>query len=157
MKIAIELSDFYLDEEQDLEPALKKTIINQAVAKITADLKAKIEDGVIKEVKAQVEQTLYRKIGTFVAECIANDKIKDGGYSNSAEITLQEWVKKQFTRNAYEKAPVDDLIKKLAANFGEEMKKRYDLLFASQLVVKMKESGFIKEEAIALLLENKNS
>lgn len=37
------------------------------------------------------------------------------------------------------------------------MKKRYDLLFASQLVAKMKESGFIKEEAIALLLDNKQS
>jgi hypothetical protein len=156
MKITIDISDFYLDEEQDLEPALKKTIIHQAVTKITADLKAKIEDGVNKEVKAQVEQTLYRKIGTFVAECIANDKIKDG-YHNSPEITLQEWVKKQFTRNSYDKAPVDELIKKLAANFGDEMKKRYDLLFASQLVVKMKESGFIKEEAIALLLENKTS
>lgn len=155
MKFTIEVDDFYL-EEGELEGALKKHIITSCVHKITTDLKAKIEDGVTKEIKAQVEQTLYRKIGTFVAECIINDKIKDG-YSNGPDITLQEWVKKQFTRNAYEKAPVDDVIKKLAAAFGEEMKKRYDLLFASQLVVKMKESGFIKEEAIALLLENKTS
>lgn len=154
MKFTIEVDDFYM-EEGDLETELKRHIITSCVHKITTDLKQKIEDGVTKEIKAQVEQTLYRKIGTFVAECIANDKIKNG-YSGSPEITLQEWVKQQFTKNAYEKAPVDDTIKKLAAAFGEEMKKRYDLLFASQLVVKMKDSGFLKEEAVQLLLNPGN-
>lgn len=155
MKFTIEVDDFYL-EEGDLESELKRHIIASCVHKITTDLKQKIEDGVIKEVKAQVEQTLYRKIGTFVTECITNDKIK-GRYSNDPEVTLQQWVKDQFTETARQKAPVDDIIRKLASAFGEEMKKRYDLLFASQLVAKMKESGFIKEEAIALLLDNKQS
>lgn len=155
MKFVIEVDDFYL-EEGDLESNLKGHIIASCVQKITSDLKQKIEDGVTKEVKAQVEQTLYRKIGTFVSECIANDKIK-GYYSSDTELTLQEWVKKQFTQTAREKAPVDENIRKLAVVFGDELKKRYDLLFASQLVAKMKESGFIKEEAIALLLDNKPS
>lgn len=153
MKFVIEVDDFYM-EDGDLESKLKNHIITSCVHQITQKLKEKIEEGVNKEVKAQVEQTLYRKIGTFVSESIANDKIK-GHYSNDPEITLQEWVKKQFTKNAADKAPVDDVIKKLANQFGEEMKKRYDLLFASQLVAKMKESGFIKEEVIGLLLDNK--
>jgi len=153
MKFTIEVDDFYI-EEGDLESNLKSHIITSCVHKITTDLKQKIDDGVSKEIKAQVEQTLYRKIGMFVTECIANDKIK-GYYSSDPQITLQEWVKTQFTETARQKAPVDDTIRKLAVAFGDEMKKRYDLLFASQLVAKMKESGFIKEEAIALLLENK--
>lgn len=150
MKFIIEVEDFYM-EEGDLESELKRHIITSVVHKITTDLKQKIEDGVIKEVKAQVEQTLYRKIGAFVTDCIANDKIK-GRYSNDPEVTLHEWVKDQFTEKAREKAPVDDTIRKLANAFGEELKKRYDLLFASQLVAKMKDSGFIKEEAVQLLL-----
>ena len=150
MKFTIEVEDFYM-EEGDLESNLKQHIIRDCVHKITTDLKKKIEDGVDKEVKAQVEQTLYRKIGAFVTESIANDKIK-GRYSNSPEITLQEWVKEQFTANAASKAPVDSIIQNLATKFGEEMKKRYDLLFASQLVAKMHESGLIKEDAIKLLL-----
>jgi hypothetical protein len=153
MKFTIEVDDFYM-EEGDLETSLKSHIISSCVQQITKELKQKIEDGVAKEVKAQVEQTLYRKIGTFVSECIANDKIK-GYYSTDPEMTLQEWVKNQFVKNAREKAPVDDIIKKLAEQFGAEMKKRYDLLFASQLVAKMKESGFLKEEVISLLIDNK--
>jgi hypothetical protein len=152
MKITIDVEDFYI-EEGDLQAELKRHVISSAVHKVTTDLKQKIEDGVIKEVKAQVEQTLYRKIGTLVSECIATDKIK-GRYSGDPEVTLQEWIKEQFTETARSKAPVDDVIKKLATAFGEEMKKRYDLLFASQLVAKMKDSGFLKDEAVQLLLTN---
>lgn len=152
MKFTIEVEDFYM-EEGDLESNLKSHIINACVSKITSDLKVKIEDGVQKEVKAQVEQTLYRKIGSFVTESIENDKIK-GRYANDPEMTLQEWVKLQFTEKAREKAPTDAVIEKLAKQFGEELKKRYDLLFASQLVTKMKDSGFLKEEVANLLLNN---
>lgn len=152
MKFTIEIEDFYLDEESDLEPALKKHIIHDCIRQITTALKDKIEDGVNKEVKAQVEKGLSRKITSFVTECIESDKIK-GRYSSDPEMTLQEWVKQRFIETAREKSPVDDVIQKLAKQFGEEMKKRYDLLFASQLVAKMKDSGFLKEEAVQLLLK----
>jgi hypothetical protein len=150
MKFTIEVDDFWL-EDSELEPALKKFVTDSVIVQINQSIKAKVEEAVTKEVKAQVEQTLYRKIGTFVTECIANDKIK-GHYSNTPELTLQEWVKTQFVETARSKAPIDDKIRTLAAAFGEEMKKRYDLLFASQLVAKMKDSGFLKDEAVQLLL-----
>lgn len=150
MKFTIEVEDFYL-EEGDLEGALKKHIIDSCVYKITQEIKTKIDDGVNKEVKAQVEQTLYRKIGSLVSECIASDKVK-GRHSNDPEITIQEFIKQKFVETAKEKAPTDEFIRKLASQFGEELKKRYDLLFASQLVAKMKDSGFLKEEAVQLLL-----
>lgn len=154
MKFIIEVSDFYLDEEQDLESALKKHLIYEITKQINDAIKQKVEDGVTKEVKAQVEQSLYRKIAKLTEDVIASDKVK-GRYSNSPELTLTEYIKELFVQTARDKAPVDATIQKLANAFGEELKKRYDLLFASQLVAKMKESGFIKEEVIALLLDNK--
>jgi hypothetical protein len=151
MKFTIELEDFYM-EEGDLESNLKQHIITSVVQKIRKELEQKIDDGVTKEVKAQVEQTLYRKISAYVSECITNDKIK-GRYSNDPDITLQEWVKQQFQSKAQEKAPVDSKIQDLANRFAEEMKKRFDLLFASQLVAKLSEGGLLKEDAVKLLLE----
>jgi hypothetical protein len=150
MTFKIEVDDFYM-EEGDLASELKRTITNDVTAQIRKMLEAKIEDGITKEVKAQVEQTLYRKIVTYVGECIANDKVK-GRYSGDPEVTLQEWVKLQFTETAKSKAPVDDAIKKLAVQFGDELKKRYDLLFASQLVAKLSDGGLLKEDAVKLLL-----
>jgi len=153
MKFTIEVDDFYI-EESDLESALKQYIISECVRQITEKLKSKIEDGVNKEVKAQVEQSLYRKIASFTEETISNDKIK-GRYGNDPDQTLQEYIKSQFNETARQKAPVDDTIKKLAESFGNELKKRYDLLFASQVVAKLSEGGLLKEDAVKLLLENK--
>lgn len=151
MKFIIETNDFYM-EDGDLEIKLKQYIIHDVVMQIQKNIEQKINDGITKEVKAQVEQTLYRKIGTYVTECIANDKIK-GPYSNNQEMTLQEWVKLQFVEKARDKAPIDSKIQQLADSFGVEMKKRYDLLFASQLVAKLGEVGLIKEDVIRLLLD----
>lgn len=150
MKFTIEVDDFYL-EEGDLESNLKQYIIRECVNKITSDLKSKIEDGVQKEVKAQVEQTLYRKIGSLVAETIENDKIK-GRYSNDPEVTLQEWVKQQFFTTAASKSPVNEKIEALAKVFGEEMKKRYDMVFASGIVQKLHENGLLKDDVVTKLI-----
>lgn len=154
MKFTIEVEDFWLGEDSNLEPALKKFITDDVVRQIELSIKTKVEDGINKEVKSQVEQNLYRKIASITNECIAADKIK-GRYSNDPEMTLQEYIKQQFTSTAREKAPVDEVIKKLAEGFGVELKKRYDLLFASQLVAKLGEGGLLKEDAVRLLLDNK--
>lgn len=150
MKFTISVEDFWLDEEQELEPKLKSHIIHNVVQQIHQSIKTKIDEHVTKEVKAQVEQSLYRKISTLVGEIIATDKIK-GRYSNDPEMTLQEWVMSEFKTNTrYES--IQEHIKKLAASFGEDMKKRFDLLYASQIVAKMGDAGLLKEDAVKLLL-----
>lgn len=149
MKFTIEVDDFYLDGEE-LDSALKDHIKRDVVASIHASIKQKVEDHVTKEVKAQVEQQLYRKISTLVGEIIATDKVK-GRYSSDPDMTLQEWVMSEFKNNSrYE--TIQDHIKKLANSFGEDMKKRFDLLYASQIVAKMGDAGLLKEDAVKLLL-----
>lgn len=150
MKFVISVEDFWLDEEQELEPKLKSHIIHNVVTQINNSIKTKVEEHVTKEVKAQVEQSLYRKISTLVGEIIATDKIK-GRYSSDPEMTLQEWVMSEFkNNNRYE--TIQEYIKKLANSFSEDMKKRFDLLYASQIVAKMGENGLLKEDAVKLLL-----
>lgn len=153
MKFTIEVEDFWLNDEDNLEENLKKYIISDIVRQIDASIKAKVDDHINKEVKAQVEQTLYRKISTLVGETIATDKIK-GYYSNDPEMTLQEHIKAKFNSSHKEESKIfDQLIEKLAKQFGEELKKRYDLLFASQLVSKLHENGMLKEDVAKLLFD----
>lgn len=150
MKFTIEVEDFYLEEDRDLAPALKSYIINDVVQKIHKSIKDKVEEHVTKEVKAQVEQSLYRKISTLVGEIIATDKVK-GRYSNEPDMTLQEYVHDQFKNNSGYNS-IQDNIKKLANAFAEDMKKRFDLLYASQIVAKMSDHGLLKDDAVKLLL-----
>lgn len=151
MQFTIEVSDFWLDEEKELEPALRNHIIRDVVSKIEASIKQKIDDHIQKEVKSQVEQSLYRKINSLVGEIIATDKVK-GKYTNDKEMTLQEWIHAEFFNNTGYRSP-EETIKGLAKKYGDEMKQRYDLLFASQIVAKMSDNGFLREDAMKLLLE----
>lgn len=150
MKFTIEVDDFYLDGEE-LDSALKDHIKRDVVRSIHDSIKQKVEDHVTKEVKAQVEQQLYRKISTLVGEIIATDKVK-GRYSSDPEMTLQEWIMSEFKNNSHYNS-IQDTIKKLADKFGDDMKKRFDLLYASQIVAKLSDNGLLKEEAARLLLE----
>ena len=68
-------------------------------------------------------------------------------------MTLKEYILYQIQNNTGWNSPNEN-IKKLAQKFGEEMKNRYDLLFASQLVAKMNENGLLKEDVAKKLLDN---
>ena len=46
-----------------------------------------------------------------------------------------------------------DLIEKLAKNYSTEMKNRYDMMFASQLVIKLNEQGMLKEGVFESLMK----
>ena len=82
-------------------------------------------------------------------EKITVDKINGGGRE---DITLTDYIKRHFTsRNNYRNA--DEVISKEAEKFSKQMKDRYDLLFASQLVAKMSNAGMLKDDVAKILLE----
>lgn len=152
MKFTVEIEDFWLDEEQDIAPALKKYIINDVVRQIEKSIEAKIEDGIGKEVRSGIEKSLYRNIQKIVKRVISERKVK-GKYSSDPEITIEDYIKREFENNSGYCSPKEQ-IKKLADNFGLELKQRYDLVFASQIVVALDKNGLLKKDVAKILLES---
>lgn len=147
MKFTIEVDDFYI-EEGELETNLKHHIINDVTNKIWAAIKEKVDEHATRKVKADVEERMYRFMNVAIEEIISKEKIK---YDNK-EITLAEYIRNYFqNKNHWQNA--DETIRKAAEKFGIEMKNRYDLLFASQLVAKLNKEGMLKEDVAKLLLE----
>lgn len=147
MKFIIEVDDFYLDGEQ-LSEALTSHIKHYVVQEIDKSIKARVEEHITRKVKADVEERMYRFMNVTIEEIIQKEKIKDG----SKEMSLVEYIRNYFlNKSAYNNA--DAAIKKAADQFGQEMKNRYDLLFASQLVAKLNDSGMLKEDVAKLLLD----
>lgn len=151
MKFTIDIEDFCLDEDRDLEPALKKYIIDTVVREIWKGVEKKAEASVTKEVKDQVEKSFFRQIQSTVSEVIKTGKIK--GEYNKEEITVQEWILEQFQKNSGWRSPESQL-KDLAKKFGDELKARYDLMFASQIVMKLNQNGMLKEDVAKMLLQD---
>ncbi len=150
-KFKVDLEDFYLDYEDELEPSLKKYITNSVVQSINKSIADKVDKAITKEVSAQVEKSLYRKIQKLVAEIIKTEKIKS--YGSKEPATIEEYIKLSL-KNTHTWSNPTDQIKKIAEAFGKELKARYDVLYASQIVAKLSDNGLLKDDAIKMLLED---
>lgn len=112
-----------------------------------------IETEITNVVKEQIEETLREQIQVLVADVISTGEIRVDSYSDN-KIPIKDWIKKKFNGNCgYGSA--ENQIKELAKKFGDEMKQRYDLLFASQIVAKLDEHGLLKEDIAKLLIDKK--
>lgn len=135
MKFTIEVEDFYMDGEE-LSEALSSHIKNQVVFIIEKSIKDRVEEHITRKVKADVEERMYRFMNLAIEEIIQKEKLK----VNDKEMTLAEYIRHRFQeRSHWQNA--DDSIRKAAEKFGAEMKNRYDLLFASQIVSKLNNEG----------------
>lgn len=165
MKITVEvnLEDGWFDEDQNLDEALKSTIVSQVKQKLWSELKVKAEKEILTQVNTQVNDELESKIQAAVKELIIEDKFKNPNYySNSDDparkiefITLKELTHYKFSSNNSSYSNITDTIKKLSKAFSDEMRNRYDLSFASQLVSKLNEQGLLKQGVFDAITESK--
>lgn len=151
MKFTVEIDEFWLDEDSNgFEEELKNSIKIDVCQQIKKMMLTHIENEITNVVKQQVSDTLREQIQALVADVISTGMIRESSYSDK-EISIENWIKKQFHGNSgYQNA--DLKITELAKKFGDEMKQRYDLLFASQIVAKLDEHGLLKEDIAELLL-----
>ena len=150
MKFTVEVEEFWL-EEKELEKGLQDYVIKDVIIQINEAMKKKIEEQITMRVKEEVEKTMYRRINAIIEETI---KTEDVFVRQGETIKIVDYIKKQFLDNSGWSNPTET-IKKLAKEFGQELKNRYDLMFASQIVAKMNENGLLKEGAAKYLLEDK--
>ena len=151
INVTIDLDDLWTDESsisEEISMEIKRKVLDE----IWNKLKPAVEDQITRATKNEVEKMYCRKINTFIDEFFETGELKSPKNSNE-KMTLKEYILYQIQNNTGWNSPNEN-IKKLAQKFGEEMKNRYDLLFASQLVAKMNENGLLKEDVAKKLLDN---
>lgn len=153
MKFTVEIEEFWLDEDSNgFEEELKASIRMGVIRQIEAHMYDKIQTEISGVVEKVIEDTLLENIQKEVERIISNGKIRESRYSNN-EIGIEDWIRNKFTTESGYGSP-EETIKKLAKNFGDEMKQRYDLLFASQIVAKLSDNGLLRDDAAKLLLSS---
>jgi len=140
VKFVVEVEDFYLDGEE-LSSSLIETVRNKVVSDIKQNIEKKVDEAIRIAVQARVEQELALQINLRVSELIDSGKIT----KDKVEVSISDYIKQQFDRNSGWNSPYEQ-IAKIAKAYGDEMKKRYDYLYANQIVQQMHVVGIIKEE-----------
>jgi len=155
MKITVEIGENWLDDEC-IEEGLRRLIQQDVIRQIKESIDSKIEVEITKQVKEKIEKTMNTKIRRRVEAVLKKEKI----ISNGQEYTIEEYIKYMFEKgnsfNRNEDYNPKEIINNMASQFSKELKQRYDLLFASQIVNKMSENNLVRKDVAELLLEPKN-
>lgn len=149
MKFTIEVDEFYLDEESELAPALQKYVAREVVAQIWEKIKTQVEEKIAAAVQSQTEAIMSTQINLIVSQLIDTGTIR----KNGKEVPVAEYIKAQFDSSSGWNSPYEH-VTNLAKAYGTEMKKRYDYLYANQIVQQMHTIGVLKEEVFNKLIEH---
>ena len=152
MKFIVEVDEFWLDEESDLEPSLRGFVIKEVTAKINKQIEKKVDETITRQVKEQIQKQLLAKTNKLIDEFIEKGKMTTG-YSSDPDVSVGEYIRRVFNNKNGWGNPKDQ-IEKLAKQFGTELKNRYDLLFATQIVKSLDKEGLLKENIAKMILEN---
>lgn len=154
MKLKVDLDDFYLDEEDDLVPAIKDFVVNKVTSTIWDRVEEKIKQKILDLCNENIQKIIDEKIETYLTEMLDKEMIKKDRWSDEL-VSLQEYVSTAFNKdfdNNYRKI-LERIVEDKTKNICEEIKKRYDLLFASKLISKMNDQNMLKEDIAKLILD----
>lgn len=148
MKIVVDLEDFWFEEDEQLIPALQDHVKTMVIRQIGDSIKKQVDLFMDKAIKEEINSQLEMRVKILMEAQLETGKVK-GRYSGDQEMTIQEWVSKEIKTNS---SNIHDYVLKTAKAQGEDLKRRYDLLFASQIVAKINEQGLLKDDVAKLLL-----
>ena len=150
MEFTVKIEDDWIEDTQ-LVSELKRQITSSLASKITENLL----NGHVKLIEKIATDKIIQEFDKFANEAtlqfIENGKVKSSRNS-STMITVSEYIAERFeSTSSYNNQK--DLIERLAKNYSTEMKNRYDMMFASQLVIKLNEQGMLKEGVFESLMK----
>lgn len=152
MKFIVELEDFWLDEEEEIAPALKAYILSEVVRKVSKSIEEKTAKEIIDRVNKLMEERMGPVIDSTITELMETETI----VINGKPVLIKDRLKGLFQANTGWSNPADQ-IRHFAKQFGDEMKLQYNAAFANQIVAQMKVQGFLKDEVTELLLGGKKN
>lgn len=150
MKITVELDDFWMDGEQGLDEALKEHVTQSVIGRIRESIDKKIDQEIATQCRESIEKQLATQIKKYISKFLKKGMIKP--QDQSTEVLIEDYIKdKLMSHNGW--GDGKDPINAISEALGKELKARYDMLFASQIVIKMGKQGLLKPGVVDTLLE----
>ncbi|MCE7039265.1 hypothetical protein [Dyadobacter sp. CY312] len=156
INVTVDLDDFFSeDNETSFSEEIKNDISYRVKSELYGIFKKEMQDkfntGIIEEIRAH-KDVLFAET---IAKMILENKIKKQ-YSTDEMIPVAQWINEELERSTLNDRNVNEILSKLVKSTVEqisaELKNRYDLLFASQIVTKLNANGFLKEDVAKILL-----
>ncbi len=145
------VADMVYDEEQC---SLTEVILSTIRRDVLREVNQKLEAQIRQEVTAQVIQKVQDELQSRIA--IAVDKIVSEGvlYKDTKdEIKIGDYIYSIFTSTPLFNQILPS-IRGIAEKFAQDVKKQYDVAFATSIVMKLKETGMLDKDKLQQLFKN---
>lgn len=177
INVTVDLEDLYdeISNEHDGHASVNKLILDEIRYRVKSEVWGEFRKTTLDEFKTKINNELSKgkdaELNRIITKVFTEKKIKTrDGSKNSPEelVTLFEYIEDRLTKDYFSmgntaedvlrdkirsmQVDIEKNISKAADKIGNELKDRYDLLFASQLVAKMNEVGLLKTDVANLLL-----
>lgn len=97
MKLKVDLDDFYLDEEDDLIPAIKDFVVNKVTSTIWSKIENIVNQKVLELCNENIQNIIDNKIEGHLNELLDKEIVKKDRWSSDL-ITLREYVSITFNK-----------------------------------------------------------
>jgi len=149
LNIVIDLSDIYTEDEKDVKQAIKDEIYYQVSSEVKKTVKIDIEKIVSDAKKIVVKELAELNIQELVKECVDNSDIK---YGHREQLPIKEYIAYEFKENSHFRDP-KRIIEDKVGKYAKELRDRYDLVFAAQVVNKLSEQGLLNDDELKKLIQ----
>jgi hypothetical protein len=136
-------------DEGNISEMLKNSIQNDLVYKLKKEIEEKTMIAISSAVRTTIENQMNEIISAKIREIIETGKIKP--QYGSEPISINEHIEYVFGKTDLNRK-TSEFIEKSCKSFVDEIKKSYDLAFASHIVKNMQANNLLKDNVADLLL-----
>lgn len=161
LNIEVDLSDMYSDyeNEESLNELVKDEITNRVKNEVWNKFKEEGFTAFCQQLERKINLDKDLKVQETINHLFEEKKCKKDYYNPTEIVTIKEYIENKIEKEYFQNTSnFEALIKKHIENFtssySKELKDRHDMLFASQIVLKMNEQGLLKDGVAQSLLNN---
>lgn len=151
MKLNIELDFADLEfDEGNITDLLKHSIVNDTIHKLKSDINEKTMTAISSAVRTSIETQMNTIIAEKIKSVLETNQIKK--QYGSEPMTFDNYVNDVFQKSDFRKN-IDSHIEKCCKVYVEEIKKTYDMTFASHIVKNMAANNLLNQDVANLLIK----
>lgn len=174
INVTVDLEDFFSEDETSFNEQILSHIEWNVKSQVWNEFKTIALDRFKEKINTEINESKEQEMDRIIHKIFTEKKIKvkeaTKGNPEPEMVTLFEYIEDRINkdyfnpnntadnilnRKLYEKQiNFEKMIEQSAEKIGSEIKDRYDLLFASQIVSNLNKQGMLKDDIAKILLEN---
>lgn len=164
IKVEVDLSEMYTDGDHEENCTFTEEIQYKIIQEIAKLHMAQYKSQMIEAFSVVVKKALIKHEEKFITDIFAKvieEKRVSSKYSKSTMMSIEDYIIEQLQNSVLAQSNLSSIIEKhvtaKANEVGNELKKRYDMGFAMQIVHKLSEQKMLKDGVLGMLTKEEGS